>query len=142
MPSVYQSVTYPTYQAIVDIFNVTITDVINQTTLKNSTINVDVAYVAYYYGLMVFFTLFSMITNTLVVVATVLTPNLRTVSNYYIIALAIVEILSAFFYTLYVFGSIQPSSVKYLGKYNYHIELFACFIFFHLTNVRKKLRSL
>ena len=76
----------------------------------------DVPYVIYYHGLMAAFSLFSIVANSLVVTAIVITPHLRTVSNYYIIALAIVGVLSAFFYTMYTLGSLKPSVLLAIGR--------------------------
>ena len=91
--------------------------VVNGTTTLIPTAQfLDVVYATYYGGLMATFTLLSLVANSFVVAATLLTPSLRTVSNYFIIALAVVEIFAAFTYTLYAFGSLRPPLLKYLGK--------------------------
>ena len=87
------------------------------TSAASMSIKVDVAYVTYYNGLMAAMALVSLVLNSLVIAAAVMTPSLRTISNYYIIALAIINVFQGLFYSLYSLGSIQPPLKAYISKY-------------------------
>ena len=80
------------------------------------TLKLDVAFVTYICSLMIALSLVSVIANSLVIAATLLTPSLRTVSNYFIIALAVADALTSVFYMLYTFGTFKPPLINFTGR--------------------------
>ena len=61
--------------------------------------------------------LVSIVANGLVIAATLITPNLRTVSNYFIIALAVAEALATVTYTVYICGTFNPPLIRFTGEF-------------------------
>ncbi len=88
-------------------YNATLPAIITSSTL--ATVATDVYYVIYYHGLMAVFAAFALVANGVVVAAVMVTPALHTVTNYYIVALAVVEALASIFYALYTLGTLMIS---------------------------------
>ena len=86
------------------------------TTQEIPPLRLDVLFVTYFSGLMIVFSLVSLVANILVIAATVITPSLRTVTNYYIIALAVAEALTSLLFMLYTFGTFNPPLIRFIGK--------------------------
>ena len=78
---------------------------------------VDALFLTYFCGLMIALSLIAFVANPMIIAATLITPSLRTVTNYYIIALAVADVLGAFFHTLYTFGSFNPPLIRLIGEY-------------------------
>ena len=109
LASSYQSISYTSnYQAIK-----------NTTTGTLSLLTIDNVLAAYFGSFVVAFSLVALVANSLVIAATLTTPCLRTVTNYYIVALAAAETLTALFFMLFTFGTFNPPIIKFIGKQFY-----------------------